>query len=288
MTNNRPPHTFQPGLASSPMHPLMLTPSSTWLLFILIKWRPPKAKAPPLSLLFNASYFVSPSKQTNDSKRNPDGLWPVHGVKERRHHDLVAPLLYPWRERGQSHWRVGLHGSSCWLLCLCVLCFVLCATSKTIRCSQVYVRHHISYFEKWKLWAMFFGGFLRQSNYNRKKLRPEKKVQSSGRRLKWISDNQPSAVSKYEHQLQWEKITTRKKRYSCLVGYVFCWVPLLIKLRPEKITTRKKRYSHLADGWNKSQITVCRVKILTPITTQKNYDWKKSPVIWLSVGINHK
>ena len=32
---------------------------------------------------------------------------------------------------------VGWHGSSCWLLCLCVLCFVFCAVSKTIRCSQV-------------------------------------------------------------------------------------------------------------------------------------------------------
>ena len=30
---------------------------------------------------------------------------------------------------------------------------------------------------------------------------------------------------------------------------------------------RKKRYSHLADGWNKSQITVCRVKIRTPPIT---------------------
>ncbi len=32
---------------------------------------------------------------------------------------------------------VGWHGSSCWLLCLCVLCFVFCAASKTIRCSRV-------------------------------------------------------------------------------------------------------------------------------------------------------
>ncbi len=39
---------------------------------------------------------------------------------------LVAPLLYPWSERGQSPWRVGWHGSSCWLLCLCVLYFVFC------------------------------------------------------------------------------------------------------------------------------------------------------------------
>jgi hypothetical protein len=97
------------------------------LLFILIKRRPPKAKAPPLSLLFDASYFASLSEQTNDSERNPDSSRPVHGVGERQHHDLVVLLLYPWRERGQSHWRVGWHGPSCWLLCLCVLCFVFCA-----------------------------------------------------------------------------------------------------------------------------------------------------------------
>ncbi len=40
------------------------------------------------------------------------------------------------------------------------------------------------------------------------------------------------------------------------------------KLQPEKIMTGKKRYSCLADGWNKSQITVCRVKIRTPIITK--------------------
>ncbi len=124
---NRPPHTFRPGLASSPMHPLMLTPSSIWLLFILIKQQPPKAKAPLLSLLFDASYFASPSEQTNNSERNPNSSRPVHGVGEQWRHDLVAPLLYPWSERGKSHWRVGWHGSSCWLLCLCELCFVFCA-----------------------------------------------------------------------------------------------------------------------------------------------------------------
>ncbi len=108
-------------------HPLMLILSSIWMLFMLIKRRPPKAKAPPLSLLFDASYFASQSEQTNDSKRNPDSLWPAHGVGERRRHDLVVPLLYPWRDRGKIHCKVGWHGSSCWLLCLCVLGYVFCA-----------------------------------------------------------------------------------------------------------------------------------------------------------------
>ncbi len=42
-----------------------------------------------------------------------------------------------------------------------------------------------------------------------------------------------------------------------------------------KITTGKKRYSRLAISWNKSQITVCRVKIQTPTITRKKYDRKK-------------
>ncbi len=190
---NRPPHTFQPGLTSSPTHPLMSTLFSIWLLFILIKRQPPKAKAPPLSLLFDASYFASLCEQTNNSERNPDSLRPAHCVGERRHHDLVASLLYPWRGREQSRWRVGWHGSSCWLLCLCVLCFVFCAASKQ---SGVIECHHISYFEKWKLWAMFFGGFLCQSNYDQKKgtvVWP-----SVGINLRW-----PFVMSKYEyHQSQ--------------------------------------------------------------------------------------
>jgi hypothetical protein len=64
---------------------------------------------------------------------------------------------------------------------------------------------------------------------------------------------------------------------------------------------QKKRYSRLAVGWNKSQITVCRVKIQTPTTTGKNYGRKKRyshlayticntrnilTAVWLSVGIN--
>jgi hypothetical protein len=48
-----------------------------------------------------------PSEQTKESELEPDGLRPAYGVRERRHHDLVVPLLYPWRERGQSCWRVG-------------------------------------------------------------------------------------------------------------------------------------------------------------------------------------
>jgi hypothetical protein len=64
--------------------------------------------------------------QTNDSERGPNSSPPSHGVGEWRRHDLVAPLLYPWKERGRSRFRrVGL-GSSCWLSCDVLVCVCVC------------------------------------------------------------------------------------------------------------------------------------------------------------------
>ncbi len=223
------------------MHPLMSTPSSIWLLFILIKRWPPKAKAPPLSLLFDASYFASPSEQTNDSKRNPDSSRPAHGIGEWRRHDLVVPLLYPWRERGQSHWRVGWHVSSYWLLCLCVLCDVFCAPTDD--------RKTVPFF-----WSYFFQSF----------------VIIGVRILTWqtvIWDLfQPSARRLY--------------LFFPVIIFSDCKTICRVKIQTPtitgKITTQKKiRYNRLAIGWNKSQITICCVKIRTPTTTRKNYNGKK-------------
>ncbi len=65
----------------------------------------------------------------------------------------------------------------------------------------------------------------------------------------------------------------RKKRYCRLTSYVF----RRVQITTGKNYDRKKRYSCLANSWNKSQITVCRVKIQTPIITklEKNTTWKK-------------
>ena len=63
---------------------------------------------------------------------------------------------------------VGWHGSSCWLLCLCVLCFVFCAASKTIRCSWVSLYYLI--FQKMKIMSYVF--------WRVSLLRPEKKSTS--------------------------------------------------------------------------------------------------------------
>jgi hypothetical protein len=79
------------------------------------------AKAPPLSLFFDASHFAPPSKQTNDSERKTDGSRPAYGIGERGRHDLVAAALPMERERAKPL-GVGWHGSSRWLLC--VVCFV--------------------------------------------------------------------------------------------------------------------------------------------------------------------
>jgi hypothetical protein len=145
---------------------------------------------------------------------------------------------YLTRNKKWKSW-VGWHGSSCWLLCLCVLCFVFYAASKTFQCSWV-----SPYFICWKMKIMsyaFWRVFLSI------KLRPE-------------------------------KITTgKKRRYSRLaVGWnksqiTVCHAKIRTPTITGKIMTRKIRYSHLAVGWNKSQITVCRVKIRTPTTTVKKY-----------------
>ena len=55
---------------------------------------------------------------------------------------------------------------------VCVVFCVLCCLQNNPVFLSVTI---ISYFQKWKLWAMDFGGFLHRSDYNRKKLRPEKK-----------------------------------------------------------------------------------------------------------------
>ncbi len=91
-------------------------------------------------------------------------------------------------------------------------------------------------------------------------------------------------VSKYEHQLRPKKITTRKKKVQS--SGRLCFLNHQKKLRPEK-----KRYSHLTDGWNKSQITVCRVKIRThQLRLEKNMTGKKryDTVVWLSVVSKYK
>ncbi len=59
-------------------------------------------------------------------------------------------LLTLNKKRKWKLW-VGWHGSSLWLLCLCVLCFLFCAASKKIQCSWV-----SPYFIFWKMKIMSY------------------------------------------------------------------------------------------------------------------------------------
>ncbi len=93
----------------------------------------------------------------------------------------------------------------------------------------------------------------------------------------------------HEHQL-WYLQTTGKNYYQEKKGTVL-WPAIFFggfKFQSEKnFDPKKKRYSCLADGWHKSQITLCHVKIQTPIITklEKNMSLKKKgTVVWLSVG----
>ncbi len=102
----------------------------------------------------------------------------------------------------------------------CVLCFVLLPKeSSVLKC------HHISYFEKWKLWAMFFGKFLRRSNYDWEKLQKKKRYCVS-------FFGECSQMSPYF--IFWK---------MKIMSYVFRKVSSLMKLWPEKITTGKIRYA---------------------------------------------
>ncbi len=151
---NRPPHTFQPGFTSSPTHPLMLTPSSIWLLFILIKRWPSKAKAPLLSLLFDASYSPPQASKPTTASTTPT----ARGL----HMALGSGGTMIWWLWGQSHWRVGWHGSSCWLLCLCVLCFVFCApTNDQMTVLFFFGRNFFKFGNNWCSYFYTTDGYLR-------------------------------------------------------------------------------------------------------------------------------
>jgi hypothetical protein len=113
--------------------------------------------------------------------------------------------------------------------------------------------------------------------YNRKQLLPEKK---------WYSRLAGHVIWRVQ-------ITTgknyhpKKKKVQSSARWLKSMFFGGFKLQPEKITSRKKRYSCLADGRNKSQMTICRVKIRTPIITKLEKittGEKKGTVVWSSVG----
>ncbi len=114
---------------------------------------------------------------------------------------------------------VGWHGSSWWLLCLCVLWFVFCAASKIIQCSRV-----SAYFIFWKMKIKSYVFWQISSSII---LQLEKNM--TGKKRYCVSFfGQCSRMSPYF--IFW-KIN--------IMSYVF-WHVSLSKLWLEKITTGKK------------------------------------------------
>ncbi len=111
--------------------------------------------------------------------------------------------------------------------------------------------HHISYFEKWKLWAMFFGRFLCWWNYDRKKIRQEKKgtmlvfwfcgeivfgitsVQYSSQFFCYGFRHIWAASKTIRQKIMWSQFPPNLSLYSCAVVSVFLlwFLPNLICLQ---------------------------------------------------------
>jgi hypothetical protein len=115
-------NTIHPVRTSSPSSPPSLQPTIGWLLCLMTKRPPPKAKALSLSLFFDAFSFGIPTKGTSrgESKTTTRRLQQTRG--EPRHHDLRPWQMLPWRYRAQP---LGV-GWQRLILFFCVVCCVLC------------------------------------------------------------------------------------------------------------------------------------------------------------------
>jgi len=63
---------------------------------------PPKAENPSPSLFFDGLHFSTQNKGSNRGAAKPDGACLAWDHRERRRHELAAPLAYPWRERAKA------------------------------------------------------------------------------------------------------------------------------------------------------------------------------------------
>jgi hypothetical protein len=113
------PHMLPPHCASSPTSKLLQKLTLGQLLCLLMKGRPPKAWAPPLSLFLNGLHFGAPSKGTSHGNCKPATGRLLWTDGELRHQDLRALLASNWREREKLlEDRVAVAHVGCFVLCL--------------------------------------------------------------------------------------------------------------------------------------------------------------------------
>jgi hypothetical protein len=119
----RPPHTFRPDHAPSPISLLPRTPTFGWLLCCLTKRWPPKAKVTFLSLIFDVLRFGAPNEGTNSNESAPDAECLVWAHRDQRRQDLDPWRMLPWRKMATplggraAESRVG-----CCVFCVVVFC----------------------------------------------------------------------------------------------------------------------------------------------------------------------
>ncbi len=156
---------------------------------------------------------------------------------------------------------------------VCVVFCVLCCLQNNPVFSSVCPSPYLIFWNM-KIMSYVFGRFLCRSNYDRKKLRPKKRYSrlANGWNKSQIINH--LLCQNRNTNYDWKKLRPKKKVQSsgqlCFLAGSF-----VNQITTGKNYDWKKRYSCLVDGWNKSQITVCHVKIWRPITTGKNYDRKK-------------
>ncbi len=116
-----PSHTLQLPRASSPTSLRTQPPTPSWLLSLIIKRRPTKARAWHISLIFNVSSVGAPNRQTSHRAAKPGHRHLAWDHREPRCHWLRALVFSPWRERAKLvEGRVAAAHFGC-----CVLCCVL-------------------------------------------------------------------------------------------------------------------------------------------------------------------
>ncbi len=123
----RPPNTFCRSCLPSLTSPPPRTPTFGWLLCPPIKWRPSKAQALSLSLIFDGLPFRCPKLPPQQEKKQ---------AKRTRHHPRCGEEAHCARmgsrwPRAEVEALVDMSPHvvpCCWLLCGCVLCFAAHAT----------------------------------------------------------------------------------------------------------------------------------------------------------------